>query len=335
MFHEARIKLTLYYLIIILLISGIFSAAFYNVSTREINRIISRLEIERQIENTLFRSLPIARNAPSIEELLEYKKRMRETLVLVNGLILVISGAGGFFLAGKTLRPIKQMVDEQNQFISDASHELRTPIATLQAEMEGKLLEKRIPDRQARLLIKSNLEELGSLKRLVNSLLQVNKTRYLEGNQKFEKISLLEVVNSARSKVASLAKEKQITIKIEMPEIVINANKDTLTEAFVILFENALKYSPNKTKIELLGKKHLDSVEVSVSDKGVGIAKEDLPHIFERFYRADKSRSQTEGFGLGLSIAKKIIDFHKGTITAESIINKGSVFTVLLPFSQS
>lgn len=336
MFHQARIKLTVYYLVIILFISGLFSVAFYNASTKEIDRIISRLEFERQINETgMVRFLLSTRNTPSIEELLAYKKRMQKTLFFINGLILFAAGGAGYFLAGKTLQPIKQMVDEQNQFISDASHELRTPIATLQAEMEGKLLEKKISDRQARLLIKSNLEELGSLKNLVNRLLQLNKAHYLNGNHQVKETSLPEIINSAKNKVLALAKEKQITIDVKMPEIIIEADKDSLTEVFVILFENALKYSSAKTKVDVTGKKLPGSVLVNVSDQGIGIPQQDLPHIFERFYRADKSRSLTEGFGLGLSIAKKIIDTHKGTIKVESKINNGSVFSVMLPISEN
>lgn len=328
MFRSARLKLTGFYLIIILFISGLFSTAFYNVSTREIDRIIIRLEFDRQPFSRLKIVPP---GTPSIEELLSYKKRMKATLIAINGLILVVAGGAGYFLAGKTLNPIQLMVDEQNQFISDASHELRTPMATLQAEMEAKLLEKNISDKEARSLIKSNLEELGTLKKLTNSLLQLTKIHYLNDNHKTQSVSLPEVIELAKNKVSFLAKKKQISINIKVQEVIVKGNKDSLTEVFLILFENAIKYSPKKSEINVVAQKLSDLVKISITDQGIGISEEDLPHIFERFYRADKSRSLTEGFGLGLSIAKNIIDFHKGSVKAESLLDKGTTFIIELP----
>jgi signal transduction histidine kinase len=109
--------------------------------------------------------------------------------------------------------------------------------------------------------------------------------------------------------------------------------KDSLTELMIILLDNAIKYSPNRSTITISSEKIDNAISFSVEDEGIGINQEDLSHIFDRFYRVDKSRSKEKvfGFGLGLSIAKKIVDLHNGNISVQSTKNKGSVFTVKLP----
>src|SRR5690348_8980046 len=158
MFQSARLKLTAWYLVIIMLVSVTFSVAFYRAATVEIQHVIERIRFLQQQSNQL--QLPTPPNAIiTLDQLEDVKIRLQYALIFVNGVIFVLAGGAGYFLAGRTLKPIQVMVDEQNQFISDASHELRTPIATLRAEMEASLLEKHLSDKEARKLIGSNLEE--------------------------------------------------------------------------------------------------------------------------------------------------------------------------------
>src|ERR1700722_9291327 len=180
MFQSARLKLTAWYLVIIMLVSGTFSIAFYRVSTNEIQRVIDRIHYLQSQSSQLM--LPTPPNAViTLDQLQDVKTRLELALIVVNGFIFVIAGGAGYFLAGRTLRPIQIMVDEKNQFISDASHELRSPIATLRAEMEATLLEKYLGDKEARNLIESNLEELGKMQELANSLLQLAHMSDKEG----------------------------------------------------------------------------------------------------------------------------------------------------------
>jgi len=251
--------------------------------------------------------------------------------VLVNGIIFVLAGAAGYFLAGRTLRPIKRMVDEQNQFISNASHELRTPIATLRAEMEGSLLEKHVSDKEARKLIASNLEELGRLQQLSNNLLQLTYIHKNGRNNYNEKVLLSAVVQAAYKKVAPIAKKKHIAFVLAGVPSYVQGDKQSLIEVFINLFENAIKYSPEKTTIAVTSKTEKHTVRITLIDHGDGIAAEDVPHIFERFYRADKSRSKADGYGLGLSIVKKIVTAHNGTITVKSSLGKGTTFILTFP----
>lgn len=319
-----------------MLISGTFSVAFYHLATQEINFVIQRIQHEQErLEHdfpTRFRPQLVPRF--SIEELEAVKDRIRNNLILLNGFIFVVAGAAGYFLAGRTLRPIKTMVDEQNQFISSASHELRTPIATMRAEMESSLMEKNISDKEARALISSNLEELTTLQNLTNSLLRIAQVHANGKAAKTEKLSIQDIVMSAQKRVASLAKQKNITLSSEIGSYTVLGDRASLTEVFVILIDNAIKYSPENSQIRLQSKKEKGNVLLFVKDEGIGISKKDLPHIYERFYRADKARSK-EGYGLGLSIAKKIIETHNGTIEVVSKENKGTTFTVTLPLKRS
>jgi two-component system sensor histidine kinase CiaH len=332
---SARLKLTSWYLFIIMLISIIFSVVIYSLVSRQIEGFIhmqnDRAEhFEAENHDDHHPRPPLL----TIEDAKDQEMQLIYILVFINGVILLVSGGAGYFLAGRTLRPIKLMIDEQNQFISSSSHELRTPIATLRAEMEGSLLEKHISDTQARNLIKSNLEELGTLQELTNNLLKLAQI-HNSTDAHFEPVSLAEVISRSHKKVHPLARKKHIGIDINVKDSAVNGDKARLIELFVILFENAIKYSPEKTKITVNSDETKDKISVHVTDQGFGISSDDLPHIFGRFYRADKSRSGTDGYGLGLSIAQKIIETHNGTISVKSTESKGTTFVISFPLISS
>lgn len=335
MFHSARIKLTAWYLTIIILITFVFSLSIYAVVSNQIEGFIHMQNNRiREFQQRTYSLPPPPKDGPPIISVTELKKQETDLiyrLIFIDIFIFTFSGLAGYFLAGRTLRPIKIMMEEQNQFISNSSHELRTPIATLRAEMEGSLMEKYLSDTTARKLIESNLEEVKNLQELSNSLLEITKIHDINP-QKKEKVSLNEVLDLSVKKVQVLFKKKNITIhKNFTTDAIIIGDKGRLVELFIILLDNAIKYSNDNSNITLDIEKISGQIRINIKDEGIGISKEDLPHIFERFYRADKSRRDTQGYGLGLSIAKKIIDSHRGSIKAESIPDKGSVFTVLLP----
>jgi len=312
-----------------MLVSITFSLAFYRASTFEIQRVIERIHYLQQQSSQL--QLPTPPNAIiTLDQLQDVKIRLQISLIVINGIILFLAGGAGYFLAGRTLRPIQIMVDEQNQFISDASHELRTPIATLRAEMEATLLEKRLGDKEARNLIESNLEELGKLQELANSLLELAHV-HKKGEGFNDIVILSDVVQAAFKKVSPMAKKKHIVFDISAIEGRIKGNKQSLTEVFINLFDNAIKYSHSKTTVTVTSKLRKNTAIIAIIDQGIGIAADDLTHIYDRFYRADKSRSQADGHGLGLSIAKKIIMAHNGSIYVESALKEGTTFTISFP----
>lgn len=337
MFKSARIKLTVWYLLIIMVISGAFSAIIYQVSTAEMDRFVEvqRFRIERRFGDQNLPSPEIIMIEPEL--ITEAKQRIVTGLLIINGVILVTAGGAGFFLAGKTLAPIEKMLEEQNRFVADASHELRTPLTALKCSLEVFLREKKPKIVEAKEVASEGVVQVNRLQKLSDSLLQLAQVQKNGSQTKMEKVSLKKIAGGAIAKILPMAKTKKIEIGGMTEEVSILGNFDNLTELLVILLDNGIKYSPEGGKINLEVKKLEREVKITVKDEGIGIGKEELPHIFDRFYRADSARNKdkADGYGLGLAIAKKIVEEHGGKIEAESEIGKGSQFTVILPITAS
>jgi len=332
MFQKARIRLTVWYLLIISLVSIFFSGAFYFLVNRELERIEMTQAI-RQIEwQRMGPPIPMAQI-----DLSEVRVRIIMTLGTIDASILVLAAAAGYFLAGRTLKPISDMVDDQNRFIADASHELRTPLTSLKSEIEVSLRDRNFNLKEAKELLESNLEEVNKLQNLSDNLIKLTQYRKVNGNMVLKKESIRSIINDSVKKVSGQAKIKKINIEMKIKDVKIESERNTLTELFVIFLDNAIKYSPRGKRVIVKAGHDDRHVEVSVSDSGAGISKEEIPHLFERFFRGDKSRTKSEinGYGLGLSIAKEIVDKHKGTISVESTLGKGSTFTARLPLKRS
>jgi signal transduction histidine kinase len=335
MFNQARIKLTVFYLIIIMLISGLFSAVVYNLTTQEIDRIekMNRVRMEGE---PLFIQLQTPNKkiifiSPEVIE--ESKHRLQLMLLAINLGILTLSALGGYYLAGRTLRPIQEMVNQQNQFITDASHELKTPLTALKTEIEVSLRDTKLSLTDAKKLLKSNLEEVNSLQSLSESLIKLSYNPSLLQKNYSENISLKEESDLAIKKIQSLAKMKQIKIDNKIGGQYIHAARGTITDLMTIFLDNSIKYSPEKTTISLFSSTTDGVVLISIKDQGIGIKKADQSKIFNRFYRTDESRSKSpaNGYGLGLSIALKTIKSLEGKIEIESELNQGTTFTIVLP----
>jgi signal transduction histidine kinase len=186
--------------------------------------------------------------------------------------------------------------------------------------------------KDAKSLLHSNLEELAKLTQLSNGLLQLAQIENLDLS--FEPVDLQSLITTAVSRVQPLANKKQIALTSTVPEnSKINAEPSSLSEALIILLDNAIKYSPEQAKVAIAVKNETRTVVLTVKDSGMGIKASELPHIFDRFYRADSARtkSASNGYGIGLAIAKNIIEQHRGTITAKSAPDVGTTFTIRLP----
>lgn len=327
MFKIARIKLTAWYLLIIMGVSFSFSGVIYVGVNRELTRIANfqRTRIQgiiRGYPNPVEISL-----GPDADAINDARVRIVSILALINFSIFVFSGLGGYFLAGLTLDPIAEMIEEQKEFVSNASHELRTPLTSLMTEIEVALKDKKITLADAKMLLKSNLEEVKKMNDLSNYLLKLNKFENGKNTTQFKKVDLKEIVEKSIEKIYPIAQAKNIKLIQKTESLVIKANEESMNELVTILLDNAIKYSPSGSSIDVLIKK---SGSLIVRDYGVGISPKDLPHIFDRFYRAEASRSKTksEGYGLGLAIAKSIVDQHGATIRVESRPDKGSAFVI-------
>ena len=330
MFKRARIKLTIWYLLIIMLISLSFSAFIYNSVSVEFERRLN--EIERRIQpRQLGLVPPPGRASFFLEDLENAKNEVLLVLIYTNGAILIFAGIAGYFLAGKTLKPIEEAMEDQKRFVADASHELRTPLTALQTAIEVALRDKNPTLKSVKDTLKDNLAEIGGMTTLSNNLLSL--TRMQQNHPNFESVNLKSVSEDVIKKLTPMAYAKKIKIKSDLSEIKLRADKESLGKLITILLDNAIKFSPKGKNIEIVCKKQGKCALISVKDEGIGIKASDIPHIFDRFYQADLSRTKTEtsGYGLGLSIAKQIIKTHKGKIKVESKMGKGSTFTVRLP----
>ena len=331
MFLKARLKLTFWYVVITLVISILFSLAIYQGLKEELERSLRiqqvRIYIQENNDNALLDPSKIKIDPQLLND---EENRIKLILLFINLGILVVAGGTGYFLAGKTLEPIAVMLDEQNRFITDASHELRTPITALRSEIEVNLRDKNLNLAGAKNLLKSNLEEAINLQILSNNLLELTQLEEPKSSFIFEDADLQAILEKALSRTAPLLKVKNIKVEKNLSKTSIHGSVINLTELFVILIDNAIKYSPSKSILKINMKKNDGFVYVEIEDQGMGIDKKDLPYIFDRFYRSDASRTKQKisGYGLGLSIAKKIVELHKGTISVKSEIGKGSIFTV-------
>lgn len=333
MFTTTRLKLTGWYLLIIMVISTIFSIGIYRLLTVEIERGLRMQRYRMEFPGRLPSSRLFPFRGVDPELLIEIKERIIWRLVGINALIFFVTALSGYVLAGRTLKPIEEMVEDQKRFIADASHELRTPLTSMKTENEVALRDKLLTIKDAKKLLASNLEEVDKIQRLSNYLLTLSRYQNTASDLTFEKIRISQVLKHAVDKVSVLAKKKKISIQKEIEDIEIEANSVSLTELVNILLDNAIKYSNEYGTIYLRTKVRKTSVNIQVEDYGIGIDPDDLSSIFNRFYRADSARSKTstDGYGLGLAIARSIVDLHNGKITVESTLHKGSVFTVSLP----
>jgi signal transduction histidine kinase len=334
MFHSARLKLTAWYLLIIMVISIFFSVVIYETTTTEMEQGLHRVESKYEHLSQFDPGVP---RPPILEPgyIDDAKERVRDSLFIINLIIFVLSSGAGYFLAGRTLRPIKQMVDEQYRFITDASHELHTPLTAAKTTIEVGLRDKNLTLHEARDLLKSNLEDINTMDELTSSLLFLAQFQNSK-NIAFTNVQLKEIVKDAVKRVQPIAKLQEITIINDTTDYPLYGDKNSLIKVLVILLDNAIKYSYSKSRITIDARKTDGMVAIKVGDQGRGIDPKDIQHVFNRFYRTDKSRSKTtiSGYGLGLSIAKKIITEHKGTITVKSIVDKGSTFTIQIPYNK-
>ncbi len=334
MFKSASLKLTAWYLALIMGLSLTFSVVLYNSSSAALRASFEhqRVIIRQQFENA-FGFAPSLYD-PRSAEIGEAQQRLIASLALGNTAVLVVAGAASFYLARRTLGPIEQAMEAQSRFTADASHELRTPLTAMQAEVEVALRDKNLSVHEARELLASNLEEVRNLQDLSNGLLALAS----QDQDHFapQSVSVEAVTRQAISRIQKQAEQKDISIQNDVSDLHVLGDRGELVQLFVILLDNAIKYSPSGTTLTLGSTAQNGSAHISIADQGYGIKPHDLPHIFDRLYRADQSRTKDKvtGYGLGLSIAKKIVELHKGAIDVTSRVGEGSTFVVRLELSR-
>ena len=318
-------------------ISLFFSATLYQTSIRELERGLRRA--------TAIYNVPIGPGfSTDVRQQLiegregqynEARDRIINQLIIINIFILVGGGALCYFLALRTLKPIEEAHAAQSRFSADASHELRTPITTMRTENEVALMNPKLTLRDAKEQLHSNVEELEKLTNLSEGLLRLAQIE----NNHLQKVPLdiSTAVDTAVSRVVPQAEQRSILIKpLIQTESNMLGDEQSLTEALVILIDNAVKYSPRKSEVTIRVIQEQRHIVFLVIDQGIGIQENEMPHIFERFYRADSSRTKQtiDGYGLGLAIAYDIAKAHNGILTATSKPQKGSTFRLSVPMAE-
>jgi signal transduction histidine kinase len=332
MFHSATLKLTLWYLAIVMAISVMFSGVLYSVTTHELNRGL-RNETQR-----FYRQIPDdfqldPRFKPLRPDARPSEHRILVQLIALNTFVLIGAGFASYYLARRTLEPIEAAHEQQKRFTANVTHELRTPLTAIRMESEVALLDAKNTAPQLRGIITSNLEEVDKLEALINNLLRLANLEANEVQEQFAPVDTKTTASAAIEQVKKIAEAKSVTLGANLKSATVLGDRETLTQLLVILLDNAVKYSSAGSTITTTTAGKGDHVTLTVSDQGSGIDAETLPHIFDRFYRADSSRNkeQITGFGLGLSIAKTITELHHGTIELTSKPGKGTTATVTLP----
>jgi len=331
-FKSATLKLTAWYLVILMVISFVFSVAIYQLNFHEVNVRLENLQnalMEPALPTTGIKTVTFqdAQDQIRIDQSEQAATQMILALVYINAFILLFGGFGSYFLARRTLGPIEKAHEAQSRFTSDASHELRTPLSAMKAELEVYLRDNNLTLDEAKELLESNLEEVDKLIMLSEMLLKMARLDY----DKLEKkqIDLVELLPSAMKPFNKSKKRFDITTR---KQAVIIGNEAAVLELMNILIENALKYSPQRSRISVRIFERRTMTGFEIKNTGIPISEEKLPHIFDRFYRGDNSRTESgkNGYGLGLAIAKKITEIHHGYMQASST-DKETSFTFYLP----
>ncbi len=259
---------------------------------------------------------------------------------ILNQLFLIIVSIGlcsviiliaiSSFLAKRSLEPVKQSYERQKEFVADASHELRTPLTIIKSNLEVLSLKEEETIVENDKWFNNIYTETDVMTKLVQNLLTLAQMDNKQIIANMEIVDLSLIVGKVCNKMSVLAKDKDILLKsIIADKVLVRGDENRLEQLFVILIDNAIKYTPNAGQVKVSLMATSDKAFVSVKDTGIGIKEENKNKIFERFYRVDKVRSREQGgVGLGLSIARWIIQEHKATLEIKSKLEEGSEFII-------
>lgn len=335
MFKSARVKLTLWYILIISTITVLFSAFVYVGAAKASERALHNQQARLERKLTEEPTWPKPPNKPFVpmdeESIEELRLNLLTMLLYINLSIIMITGGLSYLLAGITLRPIEKMVEAQKRFISDAAHELKTPLAAMKADIEVSLRDKKIREVELKDCLKNAVTDIDKLNLLVSAL--IAESRYQKDDySNMETLMLDELLHNTIKNLEGRAKQKEIDIQAKLEQVQYTGNKKALQELFTILIDNGIKYGEKGGYLMVSLEKVKNRPVISFKDNGIGISDEDINKVFDRFYRVDTARSELneEGFGLGLAIAKEIVTKHKGKIGVDSTLGEGTTFTITL-----
>ena len=256
--------------------------------------------------------------------------RLVRQLILASAVGIVLGALASLLMATRSLRPISQAFQRQREFVADASHELRTPLTLIRTNVEAWL---RRANGTNRAYARNIVDEVEQLNRIVGDLTTLALADARQLRIEREPIDLNDVVRDLMGQAEPLAEERGVRLRPNLNGGArVEADPGRVRQLLLILIDNALRHTPEGGEVSVDVARRNGRARVVVADSGDGIPASDLPHIFERFYRADKARTRENGgSGLGLAIAKWIVDAHKGEIAVKSAEGKGTEVAVSLP----
>lgn len=325
MFRSAVLKLTGWHVAALFLVCLLFSVPVYNIALTQLTRSAmqqTRL-IQRYYDPETAATLALQRD----RQLVKDRNELLTKFVMAN---LAILGAGALLsyeVARRTMKPIEASHRAQSRFTADASHELRTPLATMQTEIEVALRDASLKSSEAREVLQSNLEEIARLRGLSDELLALTR---LDGKEL--KLSEIALSNIVSNEITKLKKRHGIAIESTVTKnIIAKGDEKLIRQLLAILIDNAVKYANGTPEITIKLSRADRKIRLTINDHGIGIKPEDINQVFDRFYRGSNASTKSGGHGLGLSLAKEIVDIHQGTITVSSTLGKETTFVIQLP----
>jgi signal transduction histidine kinase len=263
--------------------------------------------------------------------------------VILGGLAILFLGVALFIshlMSKRAMIPIIHAFEKQREFVADASHELRTPLSVMLSSINALEMEKSSEENNFSIKLLSTMkDEVKRMTKLVSNLLTLARSDSGALELLKETFDFTIPAKKAIESFEPLAVSKHITLHLHAPDtLMVYGDSERLSQLLYILLDNAIKYTQDEGEISLSlsveAHEHHRTLRVMVQDTGIGIHAEECERIFDRFYRSDKSRSrQMGGHGLGLAIAKWIVEAHQGTIEVSSELHQGSTFVVKIPFS--
>jgi signal transduction histidine kinase len=297
----------------------------------------STLQIGGDLSRVLLRRMPDG-GLLVVGQSLEPEQAALHSLLLVlvtlGGLGLLASLAAAWFLSGRALIPIQRAFQQQQEFIADVSHELRTPLTVLRSATDLLNQHRDEPLENNGELFDDVRAEIARMERLAQDLLILARSDAGGLELMTAPVALSAIATEVVRRTTPLAQSQgvELTLDSDRQDSTVEADPDRIQQVMLILIDNAIKHTPSGGRVSVRVRRRGQHTEFEVSDTGHGIPPEDLPRIFDRFYRADKARARAQGgTGLGLSIAKMLVDAHDGQLTITSTLGVGTQATVSLP----
>ena len=273
-------------------------------------------------------------DSTSIASELEYERQ--RAMVLAASAILALAATFGYLIARIALVPTGNALVTQKQFVGNVAHELRTPLSIIKTNTEVALFNESL-DKDTQETLRSNIEELDRISDIINNLVSMNALLRPE-KMEFSNIDMGHIVDRALATLSDLIEHKQVTVEVHKSEYrSVWGNSSALEQIVVNVLKNAVHYTPSGGKITIsIEPTGRGEVDILVEDEGAGIPEKDLEHIFEPFYRGDRSRNRASGgSGLGLTIVSELVKIHKGAVSIRSAPGAGTSVKITLPHGRS